>query len=244
MMRILIWALAMVMIIAPARAETPSPQDPDWQTAAAWRTVLERAMTDPKNGGISDRRTFAGLYLAMFSAGNAADPRFEPVLNDLPAVDSPADAAAALAGARFIEAVTGNDEASAPLLEEAMAGLPVENRMTLTAFADAVVEATRDRINQTVGEREYWKPDTRPGQYTPTEIPVTFDALHLQPFALPKRESLRPAGPPALDSDTYAKDWDEVRRLGGAGSDTERSAEQTARPCSGIPCGRPTCWSL
>jgi hypothetical protein len=48
----------------------------------------------------------------------------------------------------------------------------------------------------------------------------------LKPWFIQRADSVRPGPPPAISSDRYARDLDEVKRLGGKAS-TERSAHQT-----------------
>jgi hypothetical protein len=59
------------------------------------------------------------------------------------------------------------------------------------------------------------------------QLPV-FDTWFqaLQPFAIGRVDALRPPPPPALTSERYARDFDEVKRLGGKDS-TERTEHQS-----------------
>lgn len=65
------------------------------------------------------------------------------------------------------------------------------------------------------------------GVYINAALPTIhpFD-LRMPPFFLERADDLRPAGPPVLGSARYARDLDEVRRLGAEDS-PERSAAQT-----------------
>jgi hypothetical protein len=72
-----------------------------------------------------------------------------------------------------------------------------------------------------------WRPRTTPGEWigaTPPSLESYWVAL--EPWAMGSADALRPPPPPALDSATYARDYEEVRRLGGRAS-TERTPEQT-----------------
>ena len=72
--------------------------------------------------------------------------------------------------------------------------------------------------------------DTAPGEWRPTPpnfLPAAFPQLaHTTPFALTSPSQFRPAGPPALASDRYAFDFNEVKSIGRATS-TTRTVEQT-----------------
>ena len=72
------------------------------------------------------------------------------------------------------------------------------------------------------------------GVWEPPEPPTTAAAASwlgtVDPFVLEAPSQLRPGGPPALTSERYAKDYEEVKRLGGLlrRLDHERTPEQTA----------------
>jgi hypothetical protein len=68
-------------------------------------------------------------------------------------------------------------------------------------------------------------PGTLPGQFRGTN-PVNRIGPHIRPFALKNVAQFRPDGPHDLTSKRYAKDFNEVKALGGAAS-TLRTAEQT-----------------
>ncbi|MGY1702650.1 vanadium-dependent haloperoxidase [Geodermatophilus sp. SYSU D00766] len=76
-------------------------------------------------------------------------------------------------------------------------------------------------------------PTPGPGVWEPlpTEPPTTAAAASwlgtVEPFVLGSPSELRPAGPPALTSDRWARDYEEVKTVGSASS-TVRTAEQTA----------------
>jgi hypothetical protein len=75
-----------------------------------------------------------------------------------------------------------------------------------------------------------YSPGSGPGVWQPT--PPGFvaaaapEAAHVQPFALNSPSQFRAEPPPALTSDTWARDYNEVKTLGVASGST-RTAEQT-----------------
>ena len=71
-----------------------------------------------------------------------------------------------------------------------------------------------------------YRPFTAPGKYVPTVLPAASRWGGVRPFALKSGDQFRPGAPYALSSLEWAKDYNEVKRMGGkAGS--ARSAEQT-----------------
>jgi hypothetical protein len=86
-----------------------------------------------------------------------------------------------------------------------------------------------------------YTPGTAPGDWQPTPDPVPFDPPaaadylpatlpgwgNVTPFVLHRSSQFEPKGPPALSSDQYAADYNEVKAIGAKDS-TIRSAEQTS----------------
>ena len=68
-------------------------------------------------------------------------------------------------------------------------------------------------------------PGTLPGQFRGTN-PVNRIAPYVKPFATLSHSQFRAPGPPALDSDTYTLDFNEVKLMASASS-TQRSDAQT-----------------
>jgi hypothetical protein len=72
-----------------------------------------------------------------------------------------------------------------------------------------------------------YRPRTAPGVWTATQLPVFQPYLTtFKPWILPSWDAVRPAPPPALGSERWAKDFDEIKRIGGRTS-TERTPQQT-----------------
>ena len=67
-----------------------------------------------------------------------------------------------------------------------------------------------------------------PGVWIPTAPtpPIGTYLGLMRPFSLDSADQFRPAGPPALDSKTWARDYNEVKEIGSSTS-TTRTAEQT-----------------
>src|SRR5262249_56791334 len=74
--------------------------------------------------------------------------------------------------------------------------------------------------------RQACRPVTTPGVYTPTALPVPPKWPSLAPCARTTPSQSRPAPPIALESDQWAKDYNEIKELGEKNS-SKRSARQT-----------------
>ena len=94
-----------------------------------------------------------------------------------------------------------------------------------TQAAEAVLAI---RAKDKVGVPEAYRPQTTPGAYIPTVIPVasTWSANRL-PWTLTSADQFRPAAPPALSSKQWAADYNEIKTIGALGSKT-RTADQSA----------------
>jgi hypothetical protein len=71
-----------------------------------------------------------------------------------------------------------------------------------------------------------YRPVTTAGSYVPTTIPATTQWPQRKPWLLASASQFRPGPPPALSSERWARDYNEIKALGGRSS-TQRSAEQT-----------------
>jgi hypothetical protein len=92
--------------------------------------------------------------------------------------------------------------------------------------AAAMVAARRD--DGAFGPQQ-WVVGTEPGQWRPTPPAFASDGAwvgHVKPFMIPSGSAYRTAGPPALASQAYADEFNEVKAIGSATS-TVRTPDQT-----------------
>jgi hypothetical protein len=215
-----------------ALAATPASADTicEWidfsQTIVTAATPAAGAPRTPDHD-----RAGTQVALAMFEAVNAIDRRYESYLG-LPARDRNAsqDAAAVTAAYRV-------------LLEH----FPSQRTTLDDAYAlaiNGIPDAARRQAGQQIGEeaaraalaaggidpaivQQPYRPMSPPGVWTATQLPV-FDPFFVafRPWILPRVDAVRPGPPPALTSERWARDLDEVRRLGERNS-RERTPVQT-----------------
>jgi hypothetical protein len=72
-----------------------------------------------------------------------------------------------------------------------------------------------------------YRPHTTAGVYVPTVAPAAVAWSQRKPWLLERADQFRPGPPPALTSERWARDYNEVKRLGSRDS-PQRSSEQTA----------------
>jgi hypothetical protein len=72
-----------------------------------------------------------------------------------------------------------------------------------------------------------YRPPTAPGAYVPTVLPAVPHWGKRRPWVMTGGDQFRPGPPPGLTSDTWKRDFDEIKALGARNS-TQRTPEQTA----------------
>lgn len=203
----------------------------DWSLAAYQVIKAADGYADP----MAASRSLAMMHLAMHDAANAARPRFQRYAL-ITAAPSRGDAAIAAASAahEVLSALYPQAPARAlaraqldKMLLEAGIGAEIDAGVQLGKAAAAAMLARRadDGSN---GKQPYIE-GTQPGQYRFTP-PFDFAAAphwrHVTPFALTSASQFRTPPAPALTSEQYRRDFDEVKRLGGKAS-SERSRDET-----------------
>lgn len=212
---------AALVFAQPAAADTVS----DW-----WE--FANKLAPPGGSGTPDQmRSTSRVSLAMFEALNAIDRRYESYLN-LPAGDPTASQDAAAVTAAYLVLVQHYPAQKAALDDSyaiAMQAVPDAAKREagrLIGEQAAAAAMAAGGIDPAIVQTPY-RPVTRPGQWIATSLPQIEPFMSaFKPWVIPSAEALRPPPPPALNSERWARDYDEVRRLGGRTS-TERTPTQT-----------------
>jgi hypothetical protein len=200
-----------------------------WSTEAA--TAASAAGMAPLRTPI----TFAILHVAMYDAVNAVGGNGDPYAVS-PTVMRPAsaEAAAVEAGYRILLAELPSQQASLDLVyRQLLTHVPhSEARQNgLRVGADVARQLLANRANDGRNAVIPHVPGSGPGVWVPTPpgflVVSTAFLARVTPFTMDRPSQFRPAGPPAFDSDTWARDFNEVKLL-GAQTGSTRSAEQTA----------------
>lgn len=202
----------------------------EWNANAA-DAIVGVAGLRPERGLIR----LAMVHIAIYDAVNAIDGYPFQAYANHPAVISPAspDAAAAAAAHDMLVALFPAQQANldakySASLSTIADGPAKSNGIAVGQQTAAAILALRanDGRDATVS----YSPGTGPGVWAPT--PPGFlaaaapEAAHVQPFALNSPSQFRADPPPALTSDTWARDYNEVKTLGVASGST-RTPEQT-----------------
>jgi hypothetical protein len=175
-------------------------------------------------------RIVAMVHLAMFEAVNSIEPRYAPYRARLSAEPGASREAAVAAAAHYLLVRLYPDQAN---------DLDITLQTSLATVTDATSKADgirlgeqagaamlAERSNDGAGAPDTYRPFTAPGQYVPTVLPLASSWGAVHPFALKSGSQFRPAAPYSLTSPEWAKDFNEVKRM-GAKTGSARSAEQT-----------------
>jgi hypothetical protein len=175
-------------------------------------------------------RTLAMVHVAMSDAINTVQNRYTRVIATLPAAPGASAEAAAATAARQIllqiypEQKSKIDETYAISLKAIPEGTAKTDGIKLgTAVAEAI---QADRASDGTDAADTYRPHTTPGAYVPTTPPVWEQYARAKPWVLKSAHQFRPGPPPALSSPEWARDYNEVKNLGGTQS-TARTPEQS-----------------
>lgn len=198
-----------------------------------WNATAISTNTGPSSAMAA--RALATMHAAMFDAVNAVARAYQPYLVDTQApAGASAEAAAAAAAHTVLSKMTTGQQT---MLDAAMA-------RTLGTIADGQGKVDGVRVGTEIGEKlvaaRQGDGSERPPVYTvvpgvgkwvptpPANAPFGFAHWgQVKPFVLARADAFPVAGPPALDSDRYLKDFEEVKALGARMSAT-RTVDQTA----------------
>jgi len=195
----------------------------DWDEKAV--TLLQPRFVPPVA-----YRAMAIIELAMFEAVNSVDRRYQPYRTVLPVTPGTSQEAAAATAAAVAMSNLVPDAASdiQAALTTYLAALPdgsaKANGIKLgTEAAEAMLQARADDGSATP---DAYRPVTAPGVYIPTPNVVAPQWPNVKPFVMSSASQFRAPPPVALNSDQWAKDYNEIKELGEKNS-SRRSARQT-----------------
>jgi hypothetical protein len=176
-------------------------------------------------------RNIAMLHIAIFEALNSIEPRYLPYRKRFSAEPTTSREAAAAAAAHYILVRVYPDQAKElnKALETELAAVTDGqaktdgNRLGEQSAQAILLERSTDGANAP----NTYRPFTTPGKYVPTQFPVMSTWGVVRPFGLKSGNQFRPLGPYALTTTRWAKDYNEVKRM-GAKRGSARTEEQSA----------------
>jgi len=202
----------------------------DWNV-----TALRTTAAAPFNPPV-ESRNLAIVHAAMFDAVNSIVGEFRPYAVELSARRGASPDAAAAAAAHFVliqlypAQQVMLDAAYAASLALIRDGSAKTDGITVGEAVASVILALRATDGADAAINFPYSPGSQPGNWTPTP-PAFRSALDpgwgtVRPFFLREGSQFRPGPPPALNSRQYARDFNEIKDIGSAGSGT-RTQDQT-----------------
>jgi hypothetical protein len=211
--------VAAALWVAPVCADVVT----DWNVTA-------NALVANDVGNNPRLRTLAMVHVAMADAIDTVQNHYTRVVATLPAAPgASAEAAAATAARQILTQIypaqqAKIEEAYAASLQAIPDGPAKSAGITLGMEVADAVQA--DRANDGTNAPDTYRPHAAPGAYVPTTPPLWEQYARAKPWVLKSADQFRPGPPPALSSAEWARDYNEVKSLGGTKS-TARTPEQT-----------------
>ncbi len=172
------------------------------------------------------------MHLAVHDALNAIVPVYDQYAYTNTAGEAhPIAAASQAAHDVMVEIFPDHAESAAELhrkwLERVPGGSKKEQGIRIgSESAQAIIDLREDSGYDSIGE---FTPGSEPGEYRitpPFEEPIGTGWPETEPLSMTSPDQFRPGPPPALDSEVYAREFEEVKRLGRKNSE-ERTDDQT-----------------
>jgi PAP2 superfamily len=177
------------------------------------------------------QREVAIVDLAMFDAVNSIARRYQPYLRQVPileptSMDASAASAAATALALLHPQAVNDFKAALAEYSSHISASPAAIEAGIRLGETVARKVIESRAEDGAVDVDPYRPKTRPGQYVPTAIMVGSTWPIMRPFVLASPSQFRPGPPPALQSQEWATDYNEILELGGKNS-SKRSGAQT-----------------
>ena len=176
-------------------------------------------------------RTMAIVQVSVFEAVNAVTGRYPPQrakLNQAPgaSVEAAVAAATRTALSKLMPAQQAVIDADYQALLGSVPDGPAKTAGIAVGeqAAAAIVSLCAD---DGMVAPDVYRPRTEAGVYIPTMTPAVPHWGKRRPWVLARGDQLRPGPPPALTSETWARDYNEIKAVGARNS-TQRTPEQTA----------------
>jgi hypothetical protein len=208
-------------------AALAAPQPAHADVVTAWNAI---AASLPSPNPFVQARTLAMAQLAVFDAVNAITKRYEPYHFTTDAPEGASAEAAAVAAAHHVltALVPGSAAMLAAEREASLAEIPdgdaKDDGIAIGEAAGAAMLALRAN-DGSAPPTTYLPTSTDPGIWQLTEgVPpaapcaagVLYHWQNVTPFGLPNVGDFIVSPPPALSSSRYAKDYNEVKKVGSA----------------------------
>src|SRR5262245_22020685 len=218
-LRCLLVAVGTLLIPAYAVADSIT----EWNERALACTTTAKLIPYPAS------RAIAMVHVAMFDAANSIEHRYAAYKAQVSAPPGSSAEAAAVAAAHSVLVKLFPDQ-SADLdaaYSASMARIPEDGKAGGVAVGEKVAaEIISLRENDGSDAPNQYRPVTSPGVYVMTVLPIGSTWPGVTPWLMKSGSQFRPGPPPKLTSQVWARDYNEIKDVGGKTS-TVRTAAQT-----------------
>lgn len=212
-----------LLITAPLNATADAVTD--------WNQRAGDIVVNAKIGPLPAERALAIVQASVYEAVNAITQRYAVQDTKLQAAPGASVEAAVAAANRaaLTQLVPSQQSAIDHIYQAALVVIADgESKAGGIAVGEKAAQAILTlRAGDGAAAGESYRPFTKAGVYVPTVIPEAPQWMHRKPWLMSQPAQFRPAPPPELGSELWARDYNEVKALGAKNS-RERSAEQTA----------------
>lgn len=223
--RLVTAAFVLAAIVIPAIASAQN-------AAFEWNDIARQLVVVPSQSPVQQTRLMAIVQVAMHDAVAATTGEYERYLKG-PASPGGISPEAAVIGAahRALQGALGDSAFLASKFSESLTAHKVSANDPGVVFGESVADRIvqlRQNDGAATASYPFVPPDAGAlGVWVPrgTQTALLPGWGNVTPFVLRSASQFRPDPPPALDSEKYARDYNEVLEVGAAGSVT-RSVEQ------------------
>lgn len=212
-----------LLITAPLNATADAVTD--------WNQRAGDIVVNAKIGPLPAERALAIVQASVYEAVNAITQRYAVQDTKLQAAPGASVEAAVAAANRaaLTQLVPSQQLAIDHIYQAALVVIADgESKAGGIAVGEKAAQAILAlRAGDGAAAGESYRPFTKAGVYVPTVIPEAPQWMHRKPWLMSQPAQFRPAPPPELGSELWARDYNEVKALGAKNS-RQRSAEQTA----------------
>ncbi|MGH7305416.1 MAG: vanadium-dependent haloperoxidase [Candidatus Rokuibacteriota bacterium] len=175
-------------------------------------------------------RIMAFVQVSVFEAVNAITGRYPPLQAKITAapnasVDAAVAAATRTALAKLMPAQQAAIDADYDAALKRVADGPAKT--SGIAVGEQAAAACLARADEGIGLPDTYRPHTTAGLYVPTTLPAVPNWGKRKPWVMTSGAQFRPGPPPGLKSEVWARDYNEIKAIGGKNSPV-RTPEQTA----------------
>lgn len=219
-------AVAATLAMAPVRADAQN-------AALEWNAIASQLIVVGSQSPVQQTRLMAIVHVAMHDAASGISGEYNQYRKAIPpAWATSAEAAVIGAAHRALVGLVGDSNSLSASFAQSLAAHGLSATDPSVMFGEAVADGIltlRQGDGASVAAYAFIPSDAgTPGVWAPLtgQTSLLPGWGHVTPFVLRSASQFRPDPPPALDSEKYARDYNEVLIVGAAGS-AMRNAEQS-----------------